>query len=323
MTAAAGEALVTAVAAGWDGSLWSTAGRWMLAYGALLRCEPAEARDVAAEALHQGTTARHPRLEFALHIVHGAALFDGGARHHGLQEMEQARTDLGAVYLAAEQAAALAVIEHRAALALGRPDIARAVVDWLSQRSGAGGEVLLMRAWAALWTGRDQAARSAVRPLLDGSVTGLLPHTLVEALLVETTAGVTAGEVHGARRALQTALSLGAPLDVIRPFAMAEPPARALLGHHLGRGRTTEPFVARALAAGRGAHQIHTIPLTDAELAMIKLLPSPLSTEQIAVELNIAGSEEAHGMMRTVYRKLGASSRRTAVAVAFERRLLR
>jgi len=298
-------------------------GRWMLAYGALLRCEPAEARDVAAEALQQRGRARSPHLEFALRVVHGAALFDAGARHRGLQEMQQARTDLGTVALAREQAAALAVLEHRAALTLGRPDVARAVSEWLSQRSGAGGEVLLMRAWAALWTGRDQVARSAVRPLLDGSVAGLLPHTLVEALLVETAAGVTAGEIHGARRALRSALSLGAPLDVVRPFAMAEPPARALLGHHLGRDRTYEPFVARALAAGRGAHRPRTTPLTDTELSMIKLLPSPLSIGQIAVELDIGGSEVAHGMLRTVYRKLGASSRRTAVTAAFERRLLR
>jgi LuxR family maltose regulon positive regulatory protein len=217
----------------------------------------------------------------------------------------------------------LVVLEHRAALALGRPDVARTVVDWLSQRGGAEGEVLLMRAWAALWTGRDQAARAAVRPLLDGSVTGLLPHTLVEALLVETTAGVTAGEVRGARRSLRTALSLGTALDVVRPFAMAEPPARALLVHHLGRDRTDEPFVTRALAAGRGAHPEHPTPLTDTELSMIELLPSSLSVEQIAVELDIAGSEDAHGMLRTVYRKLGVSSRRTAVTAAFERRLLR
>jgi LuxR family maltose regulon positive regulatory protein len=237
--------------------------------------------------------------------------------------MHQARTDLGAVSLAVEQAAALAVLEHRAALALGRLDIARAVTDWLSERSGAGGEVLLMRAWAALSSGRDQAARATVRPLLDGSVTGLLPHTVVEALLVETAAGVTAGEIHGARRALRSALSLGAPLDVVRPFAMAEPPARALLGHHLGRCRTTEPFGARALAAGRGARPRRLFPLTDIEMAIIELLPSPLSVEQIAVELDIAGSEEAHAMIRTVYLKLGASSRRTAVAAAFERRLLR
>ena len=323
MTVAARGALATAAAGGWDGSLWSTAGRLMLACTALLRFEPAEAREIAAQALRQGRTPRSPRLEFALRAVIGAALFDDGSRHRGLQEMRQARTDLGAVSLAGAQAAGPAVLEHRAALALGRPDLARSVADWLAEHSDAGGEVLLMRAWAALSTGRDQAARAAVRPLLDGSVTGVLPHTIVEALLVETTAQVTAGEVQGARRALRTALSLGAPLDAVRPFATAEPPARALLGHHLARRGPAEPFATRALAAGRSAHRRRPAPLSDKELVMIKLLPSPLSVQQIAAELGIAGSEEAHGMMRTIYRKLGASSRRTAVAAAFERRLLR
>jgi LuxR family maltose regulon positive regulatory protein len=56
---------------------------------------------------------------------------------------------------------------------------------------------------------------------------------------------------------------------------------------------------------------------------MIELLPSPLSVEQIAAELGIRNTEEAHGMIRTIYHKLGASSRRTAVATAFERNLLR
>jgi LuxR family transcriptional regulator, maltose regulon positive regulatory protein len=323
MTTAAEGAVATAVGGGWDGSLWSTAGRWMLAYAALLRSEPAVARDIAAQALlHQGT-ARQARMTFALHVVHGAALFDLGSRHRGLQEMQQARTDLGTVSLTGEQAAALAVLEHRAALALGRPDAARAVVDWLTDRSGPLGEVLLMRAWADLAAGRDDAAHSAVGALLDGSVPALLPHTVIEALLVETTAGVTGGAVYRARHALGTALSLGAPLDVVRPFAMAEPPARALLGRQLGRGGTAEPFAARALAAGRTAHRRRTGPLSDDELAMIELLPSPLSVEQIAAELGIRNTEEAHGMIRTIYHKLGVSSRRTAVSTAFERNLLR
>ena len=51
---------------------------------------------------------------------------------------------------------------------------------------------------------------------------------------------------------------------------------------------------------------------------MIKLLPSPLSVEQIAAELGIRNTDEAHGMIRTIYHKLGASSRRSAVAAAFE-----
>jgi LuxR family maltose regulon positive regulatory protein len=323
MTMAAEEAVAVAITGGWDESLWSTTSRWMLAYAALLRSEPLEARDIAARALRGRGPVRQARLGFALRAVHGAALFDSGSRHRGLQEMQQARTDLGPVSLTSEQAAALAVLEHRAALALNRPAAARAVADWLADRGGPRGEVLLMRAWAELSVGRDYAARSAVGPLLDGSVPAVLPHTVLEALLVEATARVTGGEVYRARHALRTALSLGAPLDVVRPFAMAEPPARALLGHLRGGSRTAEPLAARALAAGASAHPRRTTRLTEAELAVVKLLPSPLSVEQITVELGIGSTEEAHGMIRTIYRKLGASSRRTAVAAASERNLLR
>jgi hypothetical protein len=202
----------------------SATGHWRPAYGALLRSEPGEARNLAARALRRRGRAR---TTFALRVVHGAALFDEGSRHRGLQEMQQARTDLGAFSPVGEQAAVPALLEHRAALALDRPDAAGAVVRWLEERNGAIGELLLMRAWAALSVGHDQAARSAVGPVLNGSVPALLPHTVVEALLVETTALVTGGEVHRARRVLLTALSLSAPLDVVRPFATAEPPARA------------------------------------------------------------------------------------------------
>jgi LuxR family maltose regulon positive regulatory protein len=297
-----------------------TAAHWRPAYGALLRSEPGEARDLAARALRRRGTAR---TTFALRVVHGAALFDEGSRHRGLQEMRQARTDLGAVTAVGEHAAVPALLEHRAALALDRPDAAVAVAEWLEERNGVIGELLLMRAWAALSVGHDQAARAAVGPLLNGSVAALLPHAVVEALLVETTALVNGGEVLRARRALRTALALSAPLDVVRPFATADPPARALLRHHLRRSGAAEPFAARALAACHGVHRRRTGRLTTVELSMVRLLASPLSVEQIAVELDIGGTEEAHGMLRTVYRKLGASSRRSAVAAARERRLIR
>jgi len=297
-----------------------TAAQWRPAYGALLRSEPTEARDIAARALRRGGTAR---MTFALRVVHGAALFDEGSRHRGLQEMQLARTDLGAVVPVGEQAAVPAVLEHRAALALGRPDAAVAVAEWLEERNGAIGELLLMRAWAALSVDHDQAARAAVGPVLNGSVPALLPHTVVEALLVETTALVTGGEVLRARRALRTALSLSAPLDVVRPFATAEPPARALLRHHLRRSGTAEPFAVRALAACHGIHRRRTGRLTAVELSMVQLLASPLSVAQIAAELDSRSAEDAHGTIRTVYRKLGVSSRRSAVAAARERRLIR
>jgi LuxR family maltose regulon positive regulatory protein len=321
MTAAATGALGAAAARGWDRSPWSAAARWMLAYSALMRAQPAEARRYASEGLQRGGTALRPRLVFALRAVHGAALFDSGRRHEGLQQMQQARADLGGVPLSAEQAAALAVLEHHAAVVLGRPDDARAVVDWLSDRIGRPGEVLLMQAWEKLSVGRSNAARADVEPILAGTVPSVLPHTLVEALLVAASVDVSDGQVHTARNALRAALSSGASLEVVRPFALAEAEARELLGTHVTRSSSTEPFAVRALAAGR-SYERPTAHLDAAERHVIALLSSPLSVEQIARELVIPIAE-THARLRMIYRKLGVSSRRTAVTAALERGILR
>jgi LuxR family maltose regulon positive regulatory protein len=321
MTAAATGTVAAATTHGWDRSPWSASARWMLAYSALMRAEPAEARRYASEGQRRGGTALRPRLVFALRAVHGAALFDAGRRHVGLQRMQQARADLGAVPLSAEQAASLAVLEHHAAVVLGRPGDARAVVDWLADRIGMPGEVLLMRAWAELSAGQGDAARADVEPILAGTVPSVLPHTLVEALLVEASVHLTGGQVRTARDALRAALSSGASLDVVRPFALAEAEARELLGSHIAHSASTEPFAVRALAATR-RHDRRTARLDAAERRVIALLSSPLSVEQIAGELGIPVAK-AQARIRMIYRKLGVSSRRNAVTAAFERGLLR
>jgi LuxR family transcriptional regulator, maltose regulon positive regulatory protein len=321
MATAAQQAVAAAADGGWEPTLWSTAGRWMLAYAALLRAEPAEALRHTEDAL-QRSTALPPRMTFALRSLHGAALFDSGRQTWGLQEMQQARTDLGAVSLIGEQAAALAVLEHRAALTLNLPAAARTVVDWLAHRIGPHAEILLMAAWANLSAGRPSAARTAVGPLLNGCVPAVLPHTVVEALLVEATAGVRSGEMQVARTSLRAALLLGKPLDVLRPFATAEPPARALLNRQLHRSAAPDPFTVRALSTARHAGHMRGGRLTTAEREALTYLASALSVAQIAAQLGIAPSE-AQARIRRIYRKVGASSRRTAVAAARARGLLR
>jgi LuxR family maltose regulon positive regulatory protein len=320
MATAAQRAVAAAADGGWEATLWPNAGRWMLGYAALLRAEPAEALRHTAEAL-QRSTALPPRMRFALRSLHGAALFDSGRRPWGLQEMQQARIDLGAVSLTGEQAAALAVLEHRAALTLNLPDDAGTVVDWLAKCIGPHAEALLMTAWANLSSGSHSAARAAVGPLLNGSVPAVLPHTVVEALLVEATAGVRRGEVQAARAALRTALSVAKPLDVLRPFATAESPARALLDRQLHQSAAPDPFTARALATARQAGHMRGGRLTTAEREALRYLPTPLTVAQIAAQLGI-GPSEAQALIRGIYRKLGASSRRTAVAAGRARRFL-
>ncbi len=321
MTTAAADAAAAATSGGWEGSPIATAARWMLAYGALMRAEPAEAHRLAGAARRRGGAGLRPRYAFALRAVQGAALFDSGQRHRGLQEMQQARADLGAVDLTPEQSAALAVLEHHAAVRLGRPEAARNVDAWLVERIGVRGEVLVMRAWVEQSAGRDRAARAVVGPVLDRTVTAVLPHTVVEALLVEASAGVTGGDVRTARRALHDALSSGASQGVVRPFAMAGGQARELLAGHVGRAGKAGPFAARALAANRRP-DTRTARLDASELRLLARLPSSMSVDQIAGEMRIPPSE-ASTRIRAVYLKLGVSSRRTAVLVAEERGLLR
>jgi LuxR family transcriptional regulator, maltose regulon positive regulatory protein len=325
MSATADAALAAAAAGGQEGTLWAVADRLMLACVALMRAEPAAARRHAGDALHIGKpSAMPPQLLYMVRAVHGAALIDTGERHRGLQQMQQARAELGTTTLSAELAALPAVIEHRAAVALGRTEDAGEIIRWLTGRIGPLGEVLVMQAWAEMSAGRDHAARSTVGPLLDGSVSTVLPHTVVDALLVEASADVTNGDVHTAADALRSALAAGAPLDAVRQFATAEPPARLLLDHHLGRTpdpASTAEFAARALAAGRGVDHRRTARLDEAELGVLAHLRSPLSVQQIAGTLGLPVTE-THARIRVVYRKLGVSSRRTAVAAAHERGLL-
>jgi LuxR family maltose regulon positive regulatory protein len=320
MLARSNEALAVASRHGWEGSTWSAAATTMIAHAALLRAEAPEAERLAAEGLALRPGLLTPPLRFALQVVHGAAAFDRGHRANGLAELQQARSEFGDLATGAEQAASAAVLEFRAALLLGHSAAARTVYGWLAERTDGNAELLVMRAWAESVAGRHEHARAVVRPVLAGSPPSLLPHTLVDAWLLETTLAAAAGERPSARRALQTALAVAEPLDALRPFAQAGPSVRELLVHQLGSFGTAEAFAQRALAAGAGGEDRHTI-LSERELTVLGLLPSMLSLDEIATDLTVSvNTVKSH--VRSIYTKLGVSSRRMAVLSAHESGLL-
>jgi hypothetical protein len=148
-----------------------------------------------------------------------------------------------------------------------------------------------MRAWATCRPAGTARPEQRSGPPLDGSVPPVLPHTVVEALLVQPSAGVSSGEVPMARTALRTALSQGEPLDVVRPFATAEPPARALLYRQVDLAATPDPFTVRALTTARMASAMHPSKLTLPERQALKYLTSPLSVVQIAASLGIPADQ--------------------------------
>ena len=320
MLARSTEALTTATRHGWPGSTWSAAATSMIAHAALLRADPPQAQHLAAEGLTARPGLLTPPLRFALHAIHGAATFDQGHRANGLAELQQARSELGDHPIGAEQAASAAVLEFHAALQLGHTTAARTVYGWLAERTHHNAELLVMRAWAESAGGRHDHARAVLRPVLDATTPALLPHTPVDAWLLETTLAMAADERPAARRALQTALALAEPLDALRPFTHAGPGVRELLVHQLGSFGTTETFAQHALAAGAHSENRHTT-LSERELTVLGLLPSMLSLDEIATDLTVSvNTVKSH--VRSIYTKLGVSSRRTAVLSAHENGLL-
>jgi LuxR family maltose regulon positive regulatory protein len=287
-----GERTVAAAAEhGWGGSLWSVAGTAMLAYAALVRLETGEAERLSANGLALGVASSSPQLQFALRSTHGAAVFDHGERANGLAELQQARSELGDLSAGPEQAAASAMLEFRAALVLGHVAATRTVLGWLAERAGDAGELCVMRGWAEATEGRHDRARTLVRPVLQESTPALL-----------------------------AALAAAEPLDVIRPFSQAEAGVRALLVHQFGSFGVAVDFAERALAAGAGRGSSHAA-LSEREITVLRLLPSLLSLNEIADDLTVSvNTVKSH--VRSIYAKLGVSSRRLAVLAAHEHGLL-
>jgi LuxR family maltose regulon positive regulatory protein len=83
----------------------------------------------------------------------------------------------------------------------------------------------------------------------------------------------------------------------------------------------SEAFADRALAAGRSGPERSGSLLSARELTVLSMLPSPMSLDEIAADLIISvNTVKTH--VRSIYNKLGVSSRRRAILTAREHGLL-
>src|SRR5262249_14275910 len=145
----------------------------------------------------------------------------------------------------------------------------------------------------------------------------------IERLAVAALARAAAGERGQAHELLEAALEAAAPDAYRRVLVDGADAMAALLRAHVRRG-TAQPAFAEELIARLEAEPSAT-PAHEAlrarELAVLRLLATLRSNEEIAGELGISGNTlKTH--VRHLYAKLGAADRREAVATGRRLRLL-
>ena len=274
----------------------------------------------------------HRSLEQAERTLRAEAEPAAGMRlryGRGLLDLLTGRPEAAlAAFQAAERLAGLLVTEHTLArrlrsdilqtlVRLGQTQLAEEALAELDGPERDSGQIRNAVAVLRIAQGDPQAATVALAPVIGGSVP--LPTALlweIQAFLLEAIARDALGDPGAARRALERALDLAKPEDLLFPFLLH--PAPGLLDRHRRLGTAHAVLIAEILnvLSGSSAHAEPPPgliePLSQGEIRVLGYLPTKLSAPEIADQLYLSvNTVKTH--MRHVYDKLGAHRRHEAV----------
>jgi LuxR family maltose regulon positive regulatory protein len=261
----------------------------------------------------------------------------------GLFELVSGRPEaaLGA-FRSAERLAARLVTEHalarrlrshtlQALVRLGETQRADQALAGMGSLERQTAEMLNARAVLRIAQDDPEAATVALAPIITGSASVANAHLWdVQAFLLEAIARDALGDADAARHALERALDLAQPENLLFPFLLD--PAPGLLERHRRLGTAHAILISEILntlagAASAGALSGTTAgaqtdrerglpePLSQSEIRVLRYLPTKLSAAEIANELYLSvNTVKTH--MRHLYDKLGAHRRHEAVEQA-------
>jgi LuxR family transcriptional regulator, maltose regulon positive regulatory protein len=261
--------------------------------------------------------------------------------HHarGLLRLAQGNfEDALATFRAAERTQALLVDRHpftvrtQARLLytqarMGQLAAARAALADISEEDRHNAHFRIAAAVIHLADQEPEDAIDVLGPVIEGRVpTHHRPSAATEAQWLQAIACHQSGDPREAEASLEQALDLAEPEGIVLPFILA--PERELL-ERLPRHRTAHATLLRTiigLLAGSSAprrSEPHTLleDLSEAELRIVRYLPSNLKAPEIAAELCVSpNTVRTH--IRHIYAKLDSHDRNEAVARARELGLL-
>jgi LuxR family maltose regulon positive regulatory protein len=316
-------ALAIAEEHGWTSQPMTTAAFAMAGMALVRRGRFAEAERRLASAEESLRATADAGTEVVLHHTRGLLHLGAGRFDAALAEFARVRRLEGLLAGAHMFTADLRARDLQVRLRMGDT---RTVEDALArldpeQRSGAGMRIVL----AALELERDapEQAVAALAPVIDGSAPALHGGTAgVEALLLDAAAHDRAGDRRASEESLEAALELAEPEGLVLPFMLW--PSRELLERHPRHRTAHATLIATILDTLTGPVAPQSGPaaplrdeLSDAELRVVRYLPSNLTASEIASELFVsANTVRTH--MRHIYAKLDAHSRSEAVGRARE-----
>jgi LuxR family transcriptional regulator, maltose regulon positive regulatory protein len=218
---------------------------------------------------------------------------------------------------------------------LGDTTAVRATLAGLDDHERHGGGMRIAAAAVALADGRPQDAIDTLAPMIadvpdpgaGGSAQVLnLRRATVHALLLDAAACDRLGDPAAAEASIERALELAEQDGTILQFMLV--PVRELLERHPRHRTAHATLLATILDLLRGSSRgperraaALRDELSEAELRVVRYLPSNLKASEIAAELYVsANTVRTH--LRHIYAKLDAHSRSEAVARARELRLL-
>jgi LuxR family maltose regulon positive regulatory protein len=210
---------------------------------------------------------------------------------------------------------------------MGQVAAARAALAAISEEDRDDSHLRMAAAVIHLAEGNPELAVEVLDSVTGGSApTTHRPSAATEAQWLHAVACHELGDRREAESSLERALDLAEPEGLVLPFILV--PARELLERH-PRHRTAHAMLLRTILAllagvsapGRREQRALAEALSEAELRIVRYLPSNLKAPEIAAELCVsANTVRTH--IRHVYAKLDAHDRNGAVARARELGLL-
>jgi len=268
-----------------------------------------------------------PDIRQLLHLAAGR-LYAGRGRYRESLEEFSAAEDLqsqleGSHALASQVTGWILTIQAR----LGMPGQARAALAALTDEQANSGEIRNARAAICLAEGDPAGALDALAIVLDGTAPVIGHVTVVEAQLLAALAHRALGDQNAANTATERALALAEPDRLVLPFVTtgAQELLEALPRHQTAHGALLADILdvlhGASLTGNNQSPSQHIEELSPSELRVLRYLPTNLSRPEIASQLSVSvNTVNTH--IRSIYAKLQASNRSSAVQRARELRLL-